>query len=141
MRRSENAQVKPGDFKWILIINRHYQTVQASWTQTVSPPGEWSDFSLFYLESRLSAALLFWHASKPPYLPVKARLAAPLAIGENLFQNKNIRIGLPLLVGINLSLIIALRISIIKIMFKSMRAAMELFATSRHCLIVIALAG
>jgi hypothetical protein len=33
--------------------------VRASRTQTVSPFGEWSDFSLFYLESRLSAALLF----------------------------------------------------------------------------------
>lgn len=67
--------------------------------------------------------------------------AAHLAISGNLFQNKNIRIGLPLLVGINLSLINALRISIIKIMFKSMRATMELFTPRRHCLIVIALAG
>jgi hypothetical protein len=48
------------DFYGILIINRQYQTVQFCWTQTVSPPGEWSDFSLFYLESRLSAALLFF---------------------------------------------------------------------------------
>jgi len=141
VRRSENAQVKPGDFKWILIINRHYQTVQASWTQTVSPPGEWSDFSLFYLESRLSAALLFSGRLKTALPSRVSASRSPLAIGENLFQNKNIRIGLPLLVGINLSLINALRISIIKIMFKSMRAAMEPFATSRHCLIVIALAG
>jgi hypothetical protein len=57
--------------KHILIINAEYQDVRFCRTQTVSPLGEWSDFSLFYLESRPSAALLFCAMRNGSALPLK----------------------------------------------------------------------